>query len=73
MVNPTDRVIFPTFMVLLTTSDGKSLGYVVQVKNADIAIDACIRSYLVENPEGSIKSQFAYQVSLDNPLKWLEK
>lgn len=46
--------------------------YVMAAVNKEIAIDACIRSVKIDRPKATVREQFAYETSLEAPLKILE-
>lgn len=61
-----------TWIVMLTTSNGRIVGYVIQALNKDIAIDASVRGLLTDSPDDSLRSSFAYDVTLEHPLKFMD-
>ncbi len=60
------------YTILLILDSGRHFAYIVSAKNEDIAIDACVRACLQEQPNATFKSQYAYEVSLDTPLKIMD-
>ena len=58
--------------VYISLGKGKFAVYIVEALNVDIAIDACIRSYLREKPDAHVSEASAKQVSLQTPMKIMD-
>lgn len=65
-------MVRPIWSVLLTQSSGRFQVYLVEAANREIAIDACIRSALVESPKAGFSMTTAIQISLDSPMKVMD-
>ena len=60
------------YSVLITLSSGRNLGYLVTAINHLIAIDRCIKQALKDDPTRTFRSEFAYEVSLEYPLCYID-
>lgn len=61
-----------TWSVLLIRNDGRMLVFLVQASDCNIAMDACFRQALTEDPDSSFRLQNATEVCLRTPMKIMD-
>lgn len=61
-----------TYSVLLAHTSGRFVVYIVEALNTEIAVDACIRSELLECPEASFRMNSVSEISLSSPMKIMD-
>lgn len=64
--------VVKTFSVLLQCNNGRNMVFIVDAVDQNIAIDACVRSALLECPSQSFRHLQASEITLNTPMKIMD-